>query len=267
MKKEPLCSIILPVYNSECYLNQTITSIMQQSIKDFELIIINDGSTDGTSKIIEKWKKRDRRIIVLDNITNKGVASSRNEGFYIAKGDFIALIDSDDLWVYNKLEKQLKFMYETGCDVSFTSYSLINENGAFLMNKKIPIQKISFKALLKENFVCCSSVVLKSEVVKINKMNSAYKHEDYVYWLDLTLKNVKFKGMQDILTHYRFSKMSRSFNKFEAAKGRWEIYRKYLKFGKVKAIYYFCCYAINGLKKYNFFSLIKVVEGDNFETK
>lgn len=245
----PLCSIILPVFNAETFLDSTIDSILQQSFADFELIIVNDCSQDNSAEIIEHYKQKDSRIIVIENAGNYGVAEARNRGGGICRGEYVALIDSDDLWHCDKLQKQISFMRETGCDVSYTQYNLIDCDGTFLSAMKIK-ETVTLDGLLKENFICCSSVMLKKSIIDNNKMSTQYYHEDFVFWLTLLKQGMRFCGLAELLTNYRVSLKGRSANKINAAKHRWIIYRDYMKMNIIKAAYYFLCYTFNGLRKY-----------------
>ena len=246
----PQVSIILPVYNSERYLNRTITSILQQTMTDFELIAINDCSTDHSLQHLQEWAQRDSRIQVVTNTQNLGVADTRNKGIALAKGVYICFIDSDDTWHNDKLERQLAFMQQTDSDFSCTAYAMVDDEGKFIKNRMIDKQQIVLEDLLKENYICCSTAMLKAEIAKQHKMNGYYAHEDYVYWLELLQSGAKGHVQNQLLTRYRLAQTGRSANKGKAAQGRWQIYREYMAYNLVKSAWYFMHYAINGIKKY-----------------
>ena len=246
----PSISIILPVYNGEQYLEHTIISILQQTMHDFEVIAIDDCSIDKSAQILNDWALKDKRLHVIYNSHNLGVAETRNTGIASARGEYICFIDSDDTWEHNKLESQLAFMRQNNCDFSCTSYSMIDDTGQFIKTRMINKHQIFFEDLLKENYICCSSVMVKSEIAKQYRMDSNYKHEDYVYWLELLQTGNIGLVLNRQLTNYRLVKTSLSANKFLAAKGRWQVYRNYLRYGFFKSGWYFLSYALNGFKKY-----------------
>ena len=244
-------TIILPVYNSERYINRTITSIMQQTMIDFELIAIDDCSTDNSLQKLKEWERKDSRIQVLSNPQNMGVADTRNKGIGMAKGEYICFIDSDDAWHNDKLAQQLDWMQRTGSDFSCTAYDMIDDEGKFIKHRTIHTQVIQYDDLLKENYIICSTVMLKAACAKQHRMNGSYMHEDYIYWLDLLKAGAKGTVLQENLARYRLAQTGRSSNKVKAAQGRWQIFRKYLGFNIFKSIWYFLHYAVNGIRKYS----------------
>ena len=247
----PEITIILPVYNGERYLNRTITSILQQTMPDFELIAIDDCSTDKSLQHLQEWAQRDSRIQVVTNTQNMGVADARNKGIALAKGEYICFVDSDDTWHSDKLERQMNFMKQSLCDFSCTAYVMVDDEGKFMKNRFINKQQIVLEDLLKENYICCSTVMLKAELAKQYSMNGSYAHEDYVYWLDLLQNGANGMVLDETLVQYRVAQSGRSANKGKAAQGRWQIYRKHLHYGVVKSARYFMHYAMNGIKKYS----------------
>ena len=245
-----LCSAIIPAHNCENYIKSTIQSVLKQSHANLEILVIDDCSTDNTLQIVTDFAKTDNRIQVFQNEKNLGVAKTRNRGFELAAGKFIALLDGDDIWEPDKLQKQIALLEKTDCEFCYTSYSYINAAGAQIGSAHIVPESCAFLDLLKENFICCSSVVLKKKLVEKHKMSSDYFHEDFVFWLELLQNGYKACGCTQSLVKYRISKHGRSYNKLGAAKNRWLIYRNYLKFPFFSSFYYFCAYAVNGLKKY-----------------
>lgn len=248
----PQVSIILPVYNSERYLYRTISSILQQSMQDFELIAIDDCSTDNSAQLLLSYAKDDSRIHVITNSKNIGVAEVRNKGIALAQGQYICFIDSDDTWQNDKLEQQLAFMRQNNSDFSCTAYAMIDDEGHFIINRMIAKQQILLEDLLKENYICCSTAMIKTEVIKQHKMNGNYAHEDYVFWLALLQNGAKGMVLDEVLTRYRLVQTGRSANKAKAAQGRWVVYRQYMHFGILKSAWYFVQYAINGIRKYRY---------------
>lgn len=249
-QQNKICSVILPVYNSERYLNRTVNSVIQQTMSDFELLAIDDCSTDGSVQLLERWREKDNRITILCNTENQGVAAVRNQAIAAAQGKYIAFLDSDDTWQSMKLERQLQFMEQNGCDFCCTAYSMVDEEGKHIKNRMLPWQSIRLEDLLKENYICCSSVMLRSQLTKEHAMNGNYAHEDYVYWLELLQSGAQGGVLNRCLTNYRLAQTSRSANKLKAAQGRWQVYREYLGYGVMRSGWYFAQYAVNGVRKY-----------------
>ena len=242
-------SVIIPIYNAEKTLEATLNSVLDQTYKHYEVILINDCSNDNSSKIINQYKHKFSKINIINNVTNIGVANSRNKGALISNGDYIAFLDSDDVWMNDKLEKQKQIIIDTNCDVCCTSYSFIDEFSQDIKSDYIVPEKITYKMLLKENYVGCSSVIIKREVFLENKMSDTYFHEDFALWLNLTRNNTPILGTDQVLMKYRIMSNSRSFNKLKAAKNRYEIYRKQEELNIFQSLYYLSCYIINGFRK------------------
>jgi len=245
----PFFSIIIPVYNCENTILLTLKSVLNQTIKDYEVIIINDCSTDNTLVKIDEFKNKFSDITIISNIKNIGVAESRNKGFQISKGVYIALIDGDDLWLPEKLEKQKYLIKNTNCDICCTSYSFIDENSKDIKKVYIVPKTINYSMLLKQNYIGCSTVVVKRNLLSNKSMDNSFQHEDYALWLKLARNGAKIVGIIEPLMKYRIIHSSRSYNKTNAAKGRMMIYLKQEKLSLIKSLYFFSCYAINGIKK------------------
>ena len=245
----PFFSIIVPMYNCEKTLAYTLESILKQNFNDYEVIIINDCSTDDSLNILNKYVHRFDYIKIINNEKNLGVAKTRNKGFELAKGKYIALLDSDDVWDSNKLAVQKKCIDDTHCDICCTSYDFINSNGDYIKKPYIIPSKIDYHKLLKENLIGCSSVVVRRDILGADSMKEKYYHEDYALWLDLTRNGTSVIGITEVLMHYRISENSRSYNKVIASSNRFKIYIEQENLGLFKALFYFFCYIINGLRK------------------
>lgn len=233
MKKlySPLVSIIMPTYNSARTVGETIASVQQQTYNNWELIITDDGSSDATVDLIKKFSSNDSRIILLQNKINSGAAISRNNSIRAAKGDFIAFLDSDDLWENDKLELQLNWMLlNDKVDFSFTAYQLIDENGK-LLSKVIDLQgdnlSFSYKdMLLKKATLGCSTVILKRSAFKLIEMPNIRTGQDYALWLNLLKDGKRAYLFNKVLMLYRVMPNSISRNKIKKAKRQWQIYRE-----------------------------------------
>ena len=246
----PTVSVVMPAYNAQAFIEQAIGSVIAQTIPQWELLVIDDCSTDDTCAIVEKLASRDGRIRLLRNEKNLGAARTRNRGLEQARGRYIAFLDSDDIWDPQKLEKQLALMEKTGADLSCCSYAIINaENEKVRPDYFVP-EEISYKALLRENLLGCSTVILTGEIAKKYRFTVDFYHEDYVLWLQLVKDGFQAVGCPEILVNWRLVENSRSFNKFKSAKNRWSIYRKFLKLSVFKSICLICSYTLAGLRKY-----------------
>lgn len=248
--KENLVSIITPMYNSEKYVENTIKSVLDQKYENWEMIIVDDCSTDKSSQIVKSYVSRDRRIKYIKSDTNKGVSNARNIALENAKGRYIAFLDSDDIWYSEKLQKQITFMKENNYTITFTSYELIDEENNKL-NKiiKVPSASVDYKTLLKSNSLGCLTVVIDRSKLDYDVRMSGVKHEDYALWLSILRNNHIAYSIDEVLAQYRKSSTSLSGNKVKSALWTWNIYREVEKLPIHKSIYYFINYGISGIKK------------------
>lgn len=245
---EPLVSIITPMYNSEKYIGKTIESVLNQTYKNWEMLIINDCSTDNGADIVKKYQKLDKRIKLFNNSINKGVSYSRNYGIEIATGKYIAFLDSDDLWKNNKLQKQISFMEENDIILSYSAYEKINEDGSKRGIIKVP-KVLDYTELLKNCLIGLLTSVYRKEDLRDFRF-SDNKCEDYIFWLEI-LKIIKNAyGIEEPLAQYRVVKNSRSGNKIKIIKFHWYIYRKIEKLNIFLAAYYYIIYIFRGIKRY-----------------
>lgn len=250
MMEKTCVSIVMPAYNAAEVLENTVRSVQAQTFGNWELIVVNDCSKDGTLALLERLAGEDSRIRYFTNEVNSGAAASRNVGLDHCAGTYIAFLDSDDRWHPEKLEKQVSRMEETGADIGYTSYSIVDGQG----NKRCPDyivpESVSFEDMLKQNIIGCSTVMLRAETLGGNRFSLDFYHEDYVLWLQLLRTGCKAVGLEQVLTEYCFHEDSRAGNKGNAAKERWKIYRNFLRFPVVKSLWYFGHYALAGVLKY-----------------
>lgn len=246
---QPLVSVVMPAYNAEKYIDEAISSVISQTYTKWELLIIDDCSTDGTAKIAERFASQDSRIHLLRNLQNMGVARSRNRGINIARGEWIALLDSDDAWREMKLEKQLAVAESTNADIVYCSYSMMDETSAHLSDFIVP-ETTSYNDMLKESVLSCSTVLIRRSALQQHRFSTEYYHEDYVLWLELLKSGYRAAASREVLSDYRIVRESRSNDKLKSAKNRWLIYRKTEKLPLLKSILVFAAYAVNGILKY-----------------
>ncbi len=245
-----LVSIITPCYNTEPFIAATIESVLAQSMTNWEMIVVDDGSTDASNAIVASYAAWDSRITLVTLNQHAGVHHARKTAVGRARGRYIAFLDSDDLWLPDKLAKQTAFMADHDLAFSYTSYQLIdredNNLGTF-----VTAPSITYVSLLKTCSVGCLTAMYDTR--KLGKVYlSDVARDDYALWLTI-LKQIKTaKGIVEPLAVYRVSKPSYSSNKFRAARRQWRVYRQYEQLGRAQSMYYFCHYVYHGLAKYFF---------------
>ena len=250
MKKEPLVSVIIPAYNAEKIVGFTLDSVINQTYKNLEIIIVNDCSTDKTLDVLKEYEKKDKRIKVLSNEKNSGVAETRNNALNAASGDYIAFVDADDIWNLEKIEKQLNFMQEKDCKLTYTSVQFIDNDGNLTGQKFIVPEEVNFKKLLKQNVITLSSAMISKEVLGERRFHDDHLHEDFIMWLEILKNNTdKAYGIQEILVDYRLTPGSKSRNKWKSLKMTYGTY-KHFKLNFIKAHWNLMFYIIRSLKKY-----------------
>ena len=244
-----LVSIITPVYNAEKFIVETIKSIQAQTYKNWELLLIDDCSTDNSKKIINTFSKEDLRIKYISLTENSGAAVARNTGIEKADGQYIAFIDSDDQWESQKLEVQINFMKNKNIGFTFTAYEMISEDGKSL-NKFINVPKtIDYNQLLKNTIIGCSTVVIDRNQIGDFRMPLVRKGQDTATWLSILKTGKIAYGIEEYLVKYRIVEGSISSNKIDALKRTWNTYYNIEKLGLIKSSYVFICYVSNAIKK------------------
>lgn len=237
MKEEsPLVSIIMPAYRSADFIEESVQSVIKQTHQNWELLIIDDASKDNTVSIIKKFEILDSRIRLFQNDTNQGVGVSRNIGIKAAQGAYIAFLDSDDLWLPEKLEVQLEFMQDHDLAMTYSSYSLIDESGKDLYKKVAALPTLSFQKLLKSNYVGNLTGIYSVE--RIGKIYSPAlrKRQDWALWLTILQKIKSTKGISQPLAKYRIREESISNNKLGLLKYNYLIYSEFLKYSRLKSL-------------------------------
>lgn len=252
-----MVSVIIPTYNSEKYIAATLESVIGQTYCDLEVLIMNDGSRDRTAEIVQEYALRDPRIKLVNLVENRGVSAARNKGVEMASGEWIAYLDSDDLWKPNKVEKQLRFAeklqerFSTRPDLIFTGSGFIDEDGNELASILHVPKKVDFKELLKQNLISCSSVLIRRcLMIKYPMPCIDDAHEDFVTWLRiLKSEDIFAYGLDEPLLIYRVMKSSRSGNKLKAAIMTFKAYR-YIGLNFAQSLWNWKSYAIRSLRKY-----------------
>jgi glycosyltransferase involved in cell wall biosynthesis len=229
MNTQPLISIITPCYNCERYIAETIESVLAQTYTNWEMIIVDDCSIDKSFEIAINLAQKDTRIKVVKQEQNGGAAKARNKAIELSKGEYLAFLDSDDLWLPQKLEKQLQFMLKNNCDFSFTEYEHINEKGNPLGLKAKVIRKLTYKKMLFHCFTGCVTVMYKQNVNDKIYSPVLKNCEDYALFLQILRRTKNAMGYNDVLAKYRILSKSLSRNKFEKSLYFIEMMTKYEK--------------------------------------
>lgn len=246
--KNELVSVILPVYNAEKHLEETITSVLEQTYKNLEIIIIDDCSTDNTKSIINDFQKNHVEIKYIRQVENMGVAVARNTGIKASTGRYIAFIDSDDLWKKTKIEKQLNEIVN-GSGFSFTSIEIIDVNSSILKSKRKINKQVTYKKLLRNTQIATSSVLLDRKRIQNIKMPNLRSGQDYACWLQILRGGKIAYGIDEALVSYRITANSLSKNKFKSLKQVWQIQSRYENIPVLNRILNVIFFVINNVKK------------------
>ena len=242
-----LVSVITPVYNSEKYIYSSIKSVLDQTYENWEMLIIDDCSNDGTEQVIREIL--DSRIKYFRLEENSGAAVARNRALEMAKGRYIAFLDADDMWKPHKLENQLKFMVENKIGFSFTGYEILRGKN----NKVVEIPRtLNYSQFMKNTVIGTLTVMVNREIVGDIRLVDVKKDHDSMTWAKILKKGHVAHGLNDNLAYYRKVEGSISSDKFKAARNHWINCRNILKITRVQCSYYFVFYVFNAIKKHYF---------------
>ena len=218
----------MPLYNAEKFVGEAIDSVLVQSYANWELIVVDDGSTDASPDIVRAYS--DPRIRMVQHDCNKGVAAARNTALSHASGDYLAFFDSDDVWLENKLERQLEFMADVRAAMCFTSYETIEEDGAHRNYVRVPAQ-IDYRGFLKNTITCSHTVMFDRAHVSKDKLMAPLEKnydfpEDLAVWLGVLKQGFVAYGLDEVLAKNRKRSGSRSADKLKAVRRTWNQYRR-----------------------------------------
>lgn len=239
-----LVSVIMPTYNCGRFIEETIASIQAQSYENWEIVIMDDCSTDNTRELVENMMARDGRIKYHCLSENSGAAVARTEAMKLADGEYMAFCDSDDLWMPDKLEKQLKFMQDNGYAFSCTAYEQIDEDSVSLGRVIKTVEKTNYNRLLLDCPVGNSSVMYHVEKMGKFEVPNIRKRNDDALWLQMLKKEKYIWGMPEVLMRYRIRKNSISSNKLSVVKYHWILYRDIEHLSVLRAVFHigFWCF-------------------------
>ena len=233
-----LVSIITPAYNSARYLPDTIYSVQNQTFQNWELIVVDDASKDETCKVVENLMTNDSRIILLRQNENMGPSFARQQGIKIARGRFIAFLDSDDLWDEKKLTLQLRFMLENSYAFTCTAYEQIDEDGESRGHVLVPPEKADYDRVLLDCPIGNSTVMYDTQILGKCYGPDLKNREDYALWLKILKQEKYVFGLPIVLTKYRIRRGSQSRNKLKLVRYHWVLYRKVEHLSLIKSAYH-----------------------------
>lgn len=241
-------SIIVPVYNAENYIEQTIQSVLAQNYENWELLLAENGSTDRSVEKIKQFDDPRIRLIVMDG--NVGAARARNEGMRQATGTYVGYVDADDLWKKDKLTRQIAFMREKDAAFSFTGYEFGDEN-AVGTGKIVRVpETLSYKQALSNTTIFTSTVIFDTRKISKDKLYMPdVKSEDSALWFRILREGIIAYGLDENLVTYRRPTSSLSSNKLEAMRRIWNLYRKQEKLNVFYSMYLFVGWAVRAVRR------------------
>ena len=245
----PLVSVIMPCYNMEKFIAHSIESVRNQSLTDWELLIVDDASTDKTADKVRPYCEQDERVKLAVKSRHSGIASSRNQALASAKGRYLAFLDADDIWHPEKLERQLAFMQQNNIAFSYTAYQLIDEEGQALHKTIATAGNLTHDAYLRNTIISCSTVMLDKDKVGKVTIPDFRTSEDTATWLNILRKGFLAYAIEETLVSYRIRRKSASSNKLKASLDLWRVYRLQEKLSFFNALTCFGSYAYHAIKK------------------
>lgn len=236
---KPLVSVIMPTYNCEAFIGDAIQSVLCQTVQDWEIVIVDDCSTDHTQQIVTPYLGKNPNICYYRLNKNCGAAIARTEAIRCSQGKYAAFLDSDDLWVPTKLEKQIGFMETTGVPFSCTAYEWIDEQGRDLQTVLTPPEQTDYRKMVwLSNPIGNLTVMYDQEQLGKYEVPKLMRCEDTALWLKILKNTPCCVGMPDVLAKYRIRAHSASRNKLCVSKNVWKLHREIEQKG-----FLYSCYA------------------------
>mgnify|MGYP003282089469 CR=1 FL=1 len=243
-------SVITPVYNVEKYIGKTLESVFAQTYKDIEIVLVDDCSKDKSAQIIATYKESHPEIVYFLQPKNMGAGAARNKALELASGQYVAFLDSDDLWLPEKTERQINLMKDKNSPFSYAAIEMMDEEGKTIKGKRNLKETCDYKCLLHNTIIATSSVIVDRTVLGDFRMPLRRGGQDYATWLSLLRDGEVAYGINDMLVRYRVGSNSLSSNKFKSIKQVWEIQTQDERINKINALFNTVCFSVNALKKY-----------------
>ena len=249
---DKLVSIIVPVYNVEGFISETMESVVNQTYPCWELLLVEDGSSDGTAAVIEEYvsQRKEERIRLIRQPSNMGAARARNRGLQEARGRYIAYLDADDLWMPRKLELQLAFMESRGAAFAFTGYEFADENARGTGKVVRVPQTLSYRQAVSNTTIFPTTVMFDTEKISRELLEMpVMKSEDTALWWKVLRNGYTAWGLDENLALYRRAGKTLSSNKLEAIRRIWKLYRDAEGLGVLRSAWHFCFWAVRAVKR------------------
>lgn len=243
-----LCSVIIPVYQGVKYIRSCVESVLSQTDADLEILVVDDGSTDGTHEVVEDICHCDGRVRYICQSRNMGPAAARNTGIALAAGEWIALIDADDLWEKDKLRLQFELQKKTGADLIYTGVRYFSDPNVSEKTVHVPTAT-DYERLLKSTDIVCSSVLVRRSLLGDEPFERSDLHEDFILWLRLLKNGCIAAGIDEPLTLHRIHPDAKTASKLKSARMTLRTY-KYVGIPFFKRIYCFASYCLKAFMKY-----------------
>lgn len=247
---EGLVSVIIPVYNAEKYLAETLNSIFAQDYKNIEIVLVDDRSKDDSAKIISDFQNTHSEIVYFLQEKNMGAGAARNKALELAKGQYVAFLDSDDVWLPGKISRQIELMKSTKSPFSYTAIEMMDDQSETIKGKRDLKETCDYQYLLHNTIIATSSVVIDRTVLGDFRMPLRRGGQDYATWLMLLRDGAVACGINEAFVRYRVASGSLSSNKFKSIRQVWEIQTQDEKINKVSAAFHVMCFTLNAFKKY-----------------
>lgn len=247
---EDLVSVITPVYNAEKYLKRSIDSVLAQTYPYIEMILVDDCSKDNSACIIHKYQQTYHQIKYYLLPQNMGAGYARNKALELAKGQYVAFLDADDVWLPEKIACQINLMKEKEVPFSYTAIEMIDDNDNLVKKKRNVVEVIDYKFLLTNTMIATSTVVIDRKVLGDFRMHLRRGGQDYATWLKLLRKGCNAVGINETLNRYRVGHNSLSANKLNSVRQIWEIQKNDEGIGCLYVLLHIVKWCWNSIKKY-----------------
>ena len=245
-----LVSVIIPVYNCEKYIDRTLQSVFAQTYKNIEIVLVDDQSTDSSAEIIKHYQEFHPEIVYFLQPKNMGAGHARNKALELAKGQYVAFLDADDVWKPSKIEKQVKLLREKDGGFCFAAIEMIDGDDNIVKGKRAVKEEIDYNFLLSNTMIPTSGVMVDRAIKGDFRMHLRRGGQDYATWLRLLQDGSKAYGIDEALVGYRIDGQSLSSNKMKSIRQIWEIQTQDEGIGKIAAAWHIVLWCLNSVKKY-----------------